>query len=110
MSKNKLYRITFSHMDSVYEIYANKVCESEMFGFIEVGEFVFGENTALVVDPSEERLKSEFSDVNQTYIPMNAVIRIDEVAKKGTSKVHDKGKNTGNISMLPIRNSHLDKS
>lgn len=46
MSKKRIYRITFANQDSVYEIYARKVSESEMFGFLEVEEFVFGENTS----------------------------------------------------------------
>jgi len=52
-----------------------------------VEEIVFGENTNLVVDPSEEKLKSEFSGVLRSYIPLHNVIRIDEVEKRGLSKI-----------------------
>ena len=41
----------------------------------------------VVVDPSEERIKSEFDQVTRTYLPMHSVIRIDEVEKQGTSKI-----------------------
>ncbi|KTD52417.1 hypothetical protein Lrub_0049 [Legionella rubrilucens] len=102
MSKRRIYRITFANQDSVYEIYARKVSESEMFGFLEVEEFVFGENTSLVVDPSEERLKMEFSTIKRTYIPMHTIFRIDEVEKQGVAKMRDKGRDDNKISMFPM--------
>lgn len=102
MSKKTLYRITFANQDAVYEIYARKIMESEIFGFIEVEEFIFGENTALVVDPSEERLKLEFEDVKRTFIPMQAVFRIDEVTRQGTGKVKEKSRETGAVSLFPV--------
>ncbi|MFC3907554.1 DUF1820 family protein [Legionella dresdenensis] len=102
MSKKSIFRITFANQDSTYEIYARKVCESEMFGFLEVEEFVFGENTSLVVDPSEERLKAEFSSVKRTFIPLQAVYRIDEVTRQGTGKVIDKTRDDSKISMFPV--------
>lgn len=102
MSKKQIYRITFANQDAVYEIYARKVSESEMFGFLEIEEFVFGENTSLVVDPAEERLKLEFSHVKRTFVPMHAVFRIDEVDKQGVSKVRDKSRDDSKISMFPV--------
>lgn len=102
MTDKTLYRITFSFMESVYEIYAHKIFESEIFGFLEVEDFVFGETTSLVVDPAEERLKIEFSGVKRTYIPMQAVFRIDEVDKRGVAKVRDKALETGRVSVFPI--------
>ena len=29
----------------------------ELYGFVEIGEIIFGERTAILVDPSEEKLK-----------------------------------------------------
>jgi len=71
----------------VYEIYARSVDQGVMFGFVEVEELVFGERSSVVVDPSEEKIKTEFESVKRTYIPMHAVIRIDEVEKEGVSKI-----------------------
>ena len=39
-----------------------------MFGFIVVEEIVFGERSSVVVDPSEEKLKSEFNDVKKRLL------------------------------------------
>ncbi|KTD62713.1 DUF1820 family protein [Legionella shakespearei] len=89
MTKKTLFKITFANQEAIYEIYARSIKESEMFGFLEVEELVFGEQTALVVDPSEERLKMEFNNVKRTYIPMHSIFRIDEVTKQGTAKVKD---------------------
>jgi hypothetical protein len=109
MSKEAaLYRITFANQDTIYEIYAQKVCESEMFGFLEVEGFVFGENTSLVVDPSEERLKLEFNSVKRTYIPMHAILRIDLVNKRGVAKIHDKTTENSKVSMFPVSGKRKD--
>jgi hypothetical protein len=55
---------------------------------VEIEELVFGERSSVVVDPSEERVKSEFAGVKRSYLPLQSVIRIDEVRKQGISKIH----------------------
>ena len=40
----------------------------------------------MVVDPSEESLKTEFHGVKKTYIPLHAVLKIDIVEKEGHGK------------------------
>ena len=83
MSETKqIYKVIFYNQGELYEIYARQVSQGNLYGFVEIEQLVFGEKTSLVVDPSEERLKSEFSDVKRTYIPMHAVVRIDEVEKE----------------------------
>ena len=89
MTRKTLFKITFANQESIYEIYVRSIKESELFGFLEAEELVFGEQTSLVVDPSEERLKMEFNNVKRTYIPMHAIFRIDEVTKQGTPKMKD---------------------
>lgn len=100
MAKKHVYRISFINQNAVYEIYARQVSESDLFGFIEVEEFVFGETTSLVVDPSEERLKIEFSEVKRSFIPIHAINRIDMVEKHGIGRVRDI-KTKANISTFP---------
>lgn len=87
MAKKRLYRVQFVNQGKVYEVYAKHVNQSSLFGFIEVEELVFGEKSAVVIDPSEERLKSEFEGVPVTHIPMHAIVRIDEVEKQGVAKI-----------------------
>jgi hypothetical protein len=87
MATSHIFRIMFVNQGKVYEIYARKVGHGDLFGFIEVEEVLFGERSSVVLDPSEERIKSEFEGVKRTFLPMHSVLRIDEVKKHGTSKI-----------------------
>ena len=87
MGTKKIYKIIFYNNEDIFEIYATHVFASELYGFVEVEQLLFGEKSQLLVDPGEERLKNEFSGVSRTFIPMNAVVRIDEVDQTGTPKV-----------------------
>ncbi len=98
-AKKHIYKIIFMNQGKVFEIYARSVSQGGLFGFIEVEDFVFGERTSVVVDPSEERIKSEFSGVKRSYLPMHSVLRIDEVEKQGVSKIT---KVEGNIAQFPM--------
>ena len=102
MSKTTLYKVIFHNQSKIYEIYAKSVHQGEMFGFIEIEQLVFGEKTLIVVDPSEENLKSEFSEVSRTYIPMHSIIRIDEVKKQGTPKITDNEGGGENVMPFPV--------
>jgi hypothetical protein len=84
----------------VYEIYARNIGQGALFGFIEVEKLVFGERSSVVVDPSEEKIKSEFAGVERTYLPMHTIIRIDEVKKQGASKISKL--EGGNIAQFPV--------
>lgn len=84
-----IYKVIFHNQEQVYEVFARAIYQSEMYGFIEVEEFVFGERSQLLVDPGEEKLKGEFSGVKRSYIPMHSIIRIDEVEKEGAAKVRE---------------------
>ena len=77
MATKNLYKITFSNQGKLYEVYAKSVSNSNLLGFIEIESLVLGEKTSLVVDPSEEKIKTEFEGVKRTYIPMHSVLRID---------------------------------
>ncbi len=102
MSKKRTYRVTFHNRDKVYEIYARKVHQSALFGFIEIEDLLFGEKSSIVVDPSEENLKSEFSGIQRTYIPMHAVVRIDEVEKTGHGKITEVSGSGEKITPFPV--------
>ena len=101
MSKKTIYRITFINRDKTYEIYARQAGPSGILGFVQVSELVFGENAGIVVDPTEDSLRSEFRDVKQTHIPMHAVVRIDEVEKIGVARISAVD-NAGNVTPFPF--------
>lgn len=100
MAASQLYKVMFMNQGQVYEIYARSVGQGGLFGFVEIEELVFGERTTVVVDPAEERLKSEFEAVKRTFVPLHAIIRIDEVEKQGVSKIHPY--DGDNVSQFPI--------
>jgi len=102
MKDRKIYRISFYNQDKIYELYAREVHQSSMYAFVEVEDFIFGERTSVVVDPSEEKLKAEFEGVARTYIPLQAVIRIDEVEREGASKIRESGGITGSVTHFPL--------
>ncbi len=89
--KQPLYRIQFIANSERYELYVRELTQGSLFGFIEIGDFVWDNHTSLVVDPSHEKLKSEYANVNRTYIPLHSVLKIDEVKKQGTAKITDLG-------------------
>lgn len=100
-AKKRIYRVVFQNQGKVYEIYAKSVSQGAMFGFVEVEGLLFGERSSVVVDPGEESLKVEFAGVERTYVPMHAVLRIDEVEKKGSSTVHPAVEASGKVTTLP---------
>ena len=85
------YRVSFINKGQVYEVYATKVYQSDMYGFVVIEQLIFDHRKSLVVDPGEEKLKTEFAAVKRSFVPMHSVIRIDEVEKAGVAKVSDVG-------------------
>lgn len=105
MEVNKLFRISFINQDKVYDVYARQVYESDLYGFVVIEELVFGSQSELVIDASEEKLKSEFASVKRTFVPIHNIIRIDEVEKEGVSKIHDMNNAATNVSAFPGKNN-----
>jgi hypothetical protein len=87
MAVSHIFKVIFLNQGKVFELYARKVSHGQLFGFIEVEELIFGEKSSVVVDPSEEKIQTEFAGVKRTYLPLHSVVRIDEVRKSGVSKV-----------------------
>ena len=95
-----IFRITFINPGKVYQLHAESVHQSDLYGFVTIDKLIFGETSTLLVDPSEEKLRSEFSGVKQVTIPMHSVIRIDEVEKRGQNKIFDLDSNA-NVTAFP---------
>lgn len=87
MTKRHIYKVLFYSQGKHYELYARRVRQADLYGFIEVEQLVFGEKSSLVVDPAEEQLKAEFKGVKKVSIPVHAIIRIDEVEKEGAGRI-----------------------
>ena len=103
IASDPIYRITFFNQGQVYEIYARNVFQSDLWGFLEVEEFIFGERSQMIVDPAEEKLKNEFSGIKRSFIPMQSIVRIDEVEKEGAGKITEiSAGNLGNVRPFPF--------
>ena len=88
MSK-RLYKVSFHSHGKIYEIYAERVSTGELWGFVEVSGLVFDVHDGIVVDPTEERLRDEFAGTKVLHLPMQSVLRVEEVEKKGQSAIRD---------------------
>lgn len=98
MAEKLLYKVVFYNQGKVYEVYARSVSQGALYGFVEIERLVFGERSGVVVDPAEERIQSEFAGVTRTYLPMHAIVRIDQVEKQGPSKISSP---EGNVTPFP---------
>jgi hypothetical protein len=98
MASHHIFKVLFVNQGKVYEVYARKVSHGSILGFVEIEELVFGERAGVVLDPTEERIKTEFEGVKRSYLPMHSVLRIDEVSKRGPSKI---SQYEGNVAQFP---------
>ncbi|MDR2216648.1 MAG: DUF1820 family protein [Nevskiaceae bacterium] len=98
MASQHIFKVLFVNQGKVYEVYARKVSHGGMPGFVEVEELVFGERSTVVLDPGEERIKAEFAGVKRSFLPLHLVLRIDEVTKRGASKI---SQFEGNVAQFP---------
>ncbi|UFH49768.1 DUF1820 family protein [Pseudomonas sp. KNUC1026] len=103
MSKREaaVYRVIFLNQGQVFEMYARQIFQSELWGFLEVEEFVFGERTQMIVDPSEEKLKAQFEGVKRSFVPMHSIVRIDEVESLGVAKITE-ANGSSNAMPFPV--------
>ena len=99
-SENPIFKVIFVNQGQVFEMYAKSIYQSDLWGFLEIEEFVFGERTQVVVDPSEEKLKAQFDGVIRSYIPMQSVVRIDEVERLGVATISEAA--VGNVMSFPM--------
>ena len=98
----KLYKVTFLNHGRVYELYARRVAASSLWGFTEIGELVFDVNDGVVIDPTEERLRDEFGNTRLLHLPMQSVVRIEEVEKKGQSAIRDAATGESVVTLFPL--------
>jgi hypothetical protein len=100
MASSHIFKVLFVNQGKIYEIYARSVGHGDLFGFIEVEELIFGERSTVVVDPAEEKIKSEFAGVKRTFLPLHSILRIDEVRKQGVSKISSY--EGSNVAQFPV--------
>lgn len=97
-----LYKITFLNAGRIYELYARRVASGALWGFTEVADLVFDVHDGLVIDPTEERLRDEFGNTKVLHLPMQSVVRIEEVERKGQSAIRDAATGEKVVTPFPM--------
>ena len=108
MPNTAIYKVIFYNQGEIYEIFARDIYQSEIYGFIEVEAFIFGEPDQMIVNPGEEKLKNEFADVKRSFIPIQAIIRIDEVEREGHGKIKEI-KSSDKVANFPLNDRFIPK-
>ena len=101
MSK-PLYKVTFLNAGKIYELYARKISAGTLWGFPEVAELVFDLHDGVVIDPTEERLRDEFGNTRVLHLPMQSIVRIEEVERKGQSAIRDAATGEKVVTPFPL--------
>ena len=74
-----LYKVVYLYQNKVQEIMVKQIYTSDLYGFIEIEEFMLDYNKTLIVDPKKEKINEEFAQVRRSYIPIQHILRIDEI-------------------------------
>ena len=90
-NKEHTYKVLFHNQGQIFEVYAKNIYQSDLYGFVEVEDYVFGNHSQMLIDPAEDKLRSEFEGVQRSFIPMHSIVRIDEVEKEGVAKITSNG-------------------
>lgn len=94
--KKKLYKILFMDEEKqVQTIHASKLNPSSFLGLVEISDIVFLDKSEIIISPDDGKLKGMFKNVERSYIPLNYIVRIDEVTiEKETPVIRLWGENS----------------
>lgn len=102
MSARTLYKVTFLNAGKIYELYARHVASSPLWGFTEVADLVWDSEGSVVIDPTEERLRDEFGQTRRLHLPMQSVVRVEEVERKGQLAIRDSQSGDRIVTPFPV--------
>jgi hypothetical protein len=101
MTTSRLYKVTFLNAGKIYELYARRVASGALWGFTEIAELQFEEGS-LLVDPAEERLRTEFRETRVLHLPMQSIVRIEEVERRGQAAIRDAATGERVVTPFPM--------
>jgi hypothetical protein len=102
MPNHKLHKVSFLSAGRIYELYARSVASSELWGFTEIAEIAFDVKDGVVVDPTEERLRDEFGATRKLHLPMQCILRIEEVERRGPLRIRDAASGESVVTPFPM--------
>jgi hypothetical protein len=109
MAEKPLYKIIFFNQGKVYEIFSEGVSSSGLWGFVEVSDLVFETGEGLVVDPTEEKMRQEFEHAKVLHLPIQSVVRIEEVEQRGQCLIRDR-ESGEKVTPFPISGPNRSQS
>lgn len=78
--KKKLFKVIFMDEDkTIQTIHASKLNPSSFLGLVEISDIVFLDKSEIIISPDDGKLKAKFKNVERSFIPLNSIVRIDEV-------------------------------
>ena len=90
-------------MGKIYSLFAKQVEASpELYNMCVISEIVFQERKNLIV-PTDDEVRNEFSKVKRLFIPLNNVLRIDELENLNEKEVSDPHIEEGDTESKLIR-------
>lgn len=101
MAEKRLYKIIFLNNGKIYELFSEGVTTSGLWGFVEVSDLVFDTAEGLVVDPTEEKMREEFKDARVLHLPIQSVLRVEEVEQRGQCLIRD-GESGEKVTPFPM--------
>ena len=103
MAIRQYFKILFRDQNEVLELHAAHIFQSELYGFIEVEELILGMGNDIVVNPKKEKVREMFSHVHRSFIPLNAILRIDEIEFSENTGDNKHENSNGNVTRFPVR-------
>ena len=102
MNPPALYRVQFKTDSHYYDLYVRHVYPSDMASFICLEQFLFHEESQVLIDPRTEKLHAEFGNVTTAFVPYHQIVRIDAVNREGDSRIRPaEGGTSGKITPFP---------
>ncbi len=98
MAQKQFFRIIFQSQNGVIELHVRQIYQSELCGFIEVEELIFKNRYPTFINLEKEKVKSIFDNVKRSFIPISAIIRIDEL--ENNKEVEDSASLNSIVSFL----------
>jgi hypothetical protein len=103
MKGKKLYKVTFISQGKTLELYARHVGSSDLWGFTEVGDIAFeAQGEGVVIDPTEERLREEFKNTRVLHLPIQCIVRVEEVERREPLVIRDAASGERVVTPFPI--------
>lgn len=102
MASKPLYKVTFLNHGKIYELYARHVASSELWGFTEISDLEFDVHESVLVDPTEERLRDEFGETRRLHLPMQCIVRIEEVERRRQLTIREAATGERVVTPFPL--------